>query len=110
MFIKYIFFETIILKMVIYYPLTIQLSEIESNEFFSFLNHHQNVDSFQRSGNIFSIILKCSYDEFLAFAEGVKEIFHIKNIKLISLCKGRCHNNTICLNKAHYDGYCWRHR
>jgi len=26
------------------------------------------------------------------------------------LCRGICRDGTNCLNRAKYEGYCWRHR
>lgn len=89
----------------------VEIAPSQSNDFQIFLTHHQKISSFQKNDNLFLINLKEQKpEEHSALLTGISEIFPIKRMKTVQLCQAKCRDNSSCLNQAHYDGFCSKHK
>ena len=80
------------------------------NDFTEFLSTHYKVNSFHNLNNIFYIhTINQSIEEYLAFVEGVREIYGITITKETKLCSSKCRDGTSCLNSANGQGLCSKH-
>ena len=96
--------------MVVPSQLQLELCSSQVGDFQEFLIYHNRVSSFQRIRNLFFLeLVTQKVEEYVAFLDGMKEIYGISNLKEIRLCQAKCNNGSNCLNHVQEDGRCWRH-